>query len=113
VLGTMMEQLNSMVATLQTINDEQQSLTYKIEAMARMRSTSERTQLLSLPSIQPPTPTSVVAPSAPVTPADVTDIRVVHKSLMAPQPSGLLKPPPAAEDAYRVTATAPSPLLQA
>jgi hypothetical protein len=28
VLGTMMEQLNSMVATLQTINDEQQSLTY-------------------------------------------------------------------------------------
>jgi hypothetical protein len=41
---------------------------------------------------------------------DVIDLGVVHMSSMAPQPLGLLKPPPAAEDADEVTAPAPNPL---
>jgi hypothetical protein len=42
VLGTMIEQPTSMVATLQTINDEQQDLIYKIEVMADIRWASNR-----------------------------------------------------------------------
>jgi hypothetical protein len=42
VLGTMIEQPTSMVATLQTINDEQQDLIYKIEVMAGIRWASNR-----------------------------------------------------------------------
>jgi hypothetical protein len=72
VLGTKIEQLTSMFATLQTINDEQQDLIYKIEIMVDIISLSTSAQLLPLsqPSVMlelpsPPPPIEAIAPTDP------------------------------------------------
>jgi hypothetical protein len=112
-----------MVADLQTINDEQQDLIYKIEVMVSIRSASAQpppqpSVLLELPPLPPsaevvalidqppeltPTPPSVQPPEPPsattaptlIVPADATCLGLVPRSSSATSLSGLLKLPSA------------------
>jgi hypothetical protein len=67
-LRSLIQKVATMVADLQTINDEQQDLIYKIEVMANIRSVSvppspplQPSVLLELPP--PPLPAEAVAPT--------------------------------------------------
>jgi hypothetical protein len=122
-LRSLIQKVTIMVADLQTINDEQQDLIYKIEVMVGIRSVSVQPSPLPQPSVllelpPPSPPAEVVAPTdlppellptqpsvqsyalpstaatpAPVMPVHAASLRFAPMSSPAPQSSGLLKQP--------------------
>jgi hypothetical protein len=119
-LRSLIQKVTTMVVDLQTINNEQQDLIYKIEVMAGIRSASvppspppQPSVLLELPPLLPaevvapidlppersPTQPSVqlfalpsaAATPAPVMPVDVASLGFAPMSSPAPQSLGPLK----------------------
>jgi hypothetical protein len=122
-LRSLFQKVTIKVADLQTINDEQQDLIYKIEVMVGIRSVSVQPSPLPQPSVllelpPPSPPAEAVAPTdlppellptqpsvqsyalpstaatpAPVMPVHAASLGFAPMSSPAPQSSGLLKQP--------------------